>query len=137
MANTIKGIQKAYRQLQQLKENSRKAMRRGEKKVADKIAADARSNAPVDKGLLIASIGVEQNEDSTTVFAGAGYAAYQEFGTGPLTSIPPGLEEYAKEFYVNGKGNTPPQPFFFPAVFKHQEEIVAAVEEELSKLVNG
>ena len=132
----IKGLQQALKNLQALQERTRKAMRRGEKKVADKIAADARSNAPVDKGLLIASIGVEQNENSTTVFAGAGYAAYQEFGTGPLVEVPLGLEDYAKEFKITGEGNTSPQPFFFPAVFKHQEEIVTAVEEELSKLVN-
>jgi HK97 gp10 family phage protein len=134
MANTIKGLQAAIRQLQTLKEKSRQAMRRGEKKIADKIAAQASANAPVKSGILKNSIGVEQTDVSTTVYAAAKHAPYQEFGTGPLTQVPTGYEDYAREFYVNGEGHTPPQPFFFPAVFLYQQEIIPSVEEELAKI---
>lgn len=134
---TIKGIEAAYKQLARLKQQSKQAMRRGEKKIADEMAAEMKARVPRRSGLLSASIGVEQTEESTTLFAGALYAPYQEFGTGPLTEAPPGFEAYAKEFIVSGDGHTPPRPFFFPAIFKYQDRVVPAVEKELNKLTNG
>lgn len=131
---TFKGVQDAIKELAALKERSRRAMRKGELKVAKLIAAEAKAKAPVNVGNVKSGIHVEQTEESTTVVGGDKIAAYQEFGTGPLVSIPTGYDEDAKQFFVNGKGKTSPQPFFFPAVFKYQEQIIPAVEEELAKI---
>ena len=130
----LKGVQEAIKQIRQLAQKAQKAKQVAELRVAERMAADARANAPVDKGLLQAGIGTVQNEISTKVVSEAGYSAYEEFGTGPLVSIPKGLEAYAKEFFVNGEGNTPAQPFFFPAVFKHKDTVITEVEKELEKI---
>lgn len=131
----LKGFNAAMRQLQQLPGKVNRAKRIGEKRVADLMAEDARKLAPEDKGLLIAGIDSVQTETSTKVVSEAGYSAYQEFGTGPLTKVPAGLEPYAKEFFVNGEGHTPPAPFFFPAIFKHKDEVVVEVQKELEKIL--
>ena len=130
----LKGIQDALRDMQRLVTNVNRAKKVAELRVAERMAADARALAPEDKGLLIAGIDTKQTENTTSVVSEAGYSAYQEFGTGSLTAIPQGLEGYAKEFFVNGEGNTAPQPFFFPAIFKHREELIPEVEKELVKI---
>lgn len=133
----IKGLQEALRELQTLQVRARKAMRKGELKVAKVIADDAKAAAPFDMGNIEAGIHVEQDEFSTTIVGGDKIAAYQEFGTGPLVSIPAGVdaEEVHRLFFVNGKGKTPPHPFFYPAIFRHEQDIVPAVEEELRKIL--
>lgn len=130
----LKGIQDALRDMQQLTTKVNRAKKIAELRVAERMAADARALAPEDKGLLIAGIDTKQSDTSTSVVSEAGYSAYQEFGTGPLTAVPQGLESYAKEFFVNGEGQTAPQPFFFPAIFKHKEELIPEVEKELAKI---
>lgn len=133
----IKGLQQALKDLQTLQERTRKAMRRGELKVAQVIVDDAKAAAPFDMGNIQAGIRVEQSEASTTIVGGDKLAAYQEFGTGPLVSIPNGVDaaEVKELFFVNGKGTTPPHPFFYPAIFRHIDDIVPAVEEELKKIL--
>lgn len=132
----IKGINTVKKLLKELRKNGQEAANRGILKSAKLIESDAKSNVPVDKGLLQSSIGLEQKSNTTYVFAGAKYAPYQEFGTGALTQAPKGYEAYAKEFFVNGKGITRPQPFLFPAFFKHQSTIIPNIEEEMQKLAD-
>lgn len=133
----IKGLEQALRDLQALKSNAQKAMRRGELKVANEIIADAKAAAPFNMGNIEAGIHVEQNEISTTIVGGDKIAAYQEFGTGPLVSIPAGVDaaEVKELFYVNGKGTTRPHPFFYPSIFRHIDDIIPTVEEELRKIL--
>lgn len=54
--------------------------------------------------------------------------AYQEFGTGVYIDIPPGLEDYAMTFYVNGRGRILPSPFLFPAVERERVEIIKRIK---------
>lgn len=133
---TIKGFNAAINQLKNLRKQQRQAVQRGILKTAKLIEADAKANVPVDLGALQASIGIEQKPETTYIFADKPYAAFQEFGTGPLVSIPKGYEAYAREFFRTGKGTTNPQPFLFPALFKYQETLVPNVDEELQKLIN-
>lgn len=75
------------------------------KKVADRIAATARSYAPVDTGALrgsIESVSVEAGY-SADVIAGAEYAAYVEYGTYKMAAQPfltPAVEQHANEFLL-------------------------------------
>ena len=61
------------------------------------------------------------------------YAAYVEFGTGTKVQIPKGLEDYAMEFYVNGKGRLPARPFLFPAWFRESAEFLKRIREAMEK----
>jgi len=52
----------------------------------------------------------------------ASYAPYVEFGTGSRVQVPPGWEDLAWSYYVNGKGYMFPQPFLYPAWYDGQKE---------------
>lgn len=128
--------QEAIVQLQQLQKDSKGAMKRAEFRLANDIAVEAVGLAPEDTGHLVNSIGVEQDEGETTVFVGASYAPYIEFGSGPLVSIPNGLEAEARQFFINGKGRTHPQPFFFPSINANIGKLDEYLDEELQKLTD-
>ena len=72
------------------------------KRVADRIAADARTRAPVATGYLrstIESVSVERGK-TAEVRVGAEYAAYQEYGTYKMAAQPfltPAFSAHAKE----------------------------------------
>jgi len=133
----ITGIDKAMRDLQKLAEGAQRAQRAGEKRIADKIAAEAQVAAP---GSLSAKINVTQTETKTTINGGDDFSAWVEFGTGEnaalfLASQPPEVVEEARKFFVNGKGRGAAKPFFFPSVFRNIPNLIPAVEEELGKLL--
>lgn len=131
-------------QLQGLALDSKKAMQAAELKVATAIADDARENVPTDLAGLAGSIGVEQDDKETTVYVGAPYAPFVEFGTGDtahggfaeayVKTLPVEWQEEAIQFFVNGEGHQQPQPYFYPAVFKHQNDLEDAIGQELQKL---
>lgn len=92
-----------------------------------KVDMEAKKKAPVDLGQLRSSIYPETAElDNLKVsfVAGVDYAAYIEFGTGPFAakyvpSLEPEWQSIAKEYYVNGEGRVPAQPFLHPAIMNN------------------
>lgn len=82
----------------------------------------ARSN--VDEGNLWNKISFNPSTPETlkvSVVVAAFYAAYIEFGTGIyaaayVPTLPQKWQEYARTFYVSGKGRTHEHPFLFPAI---------------------
>lgn len=65
-------------------------------------------------------------------------AIYIEFGTGQdaagyVPTLPKEFQEFARKFYVNGKGTLLKQPFLLPAYFKHAPGVV----EEIKKALQG
>src|ERR1051325_1052125 len=126
----------AIAQLQALAKGAQAAMKAAELKVATEIAEDAKSAAP---GSLPGQIYATQNNKETIVVGGPDISAYVEFGTGIfakeyVASLPEEWKEEAIKFFITGKGHGAPHPFFFPAVLKHQDEVLIAVEAELMKL---
>lgn len=132
----IKGMGSIKKLLKNLRRDSQIATQKGVMRAARLIEADAKSRVPVGQGELQRSIAVEQTEDTTYIFSDKPYAAYQEFGTGHLVKIPQGFEDYAYQFFVNGEGRTGPQPFLFPAYFKHKEKIIPFIDEEIQKVLD-
>lgn len=128
--------QQAIEQLKNLEKESRQAMKRGELKIATKIANDAKSNAP---GSLPSGIYVEQTETETVIIGGQEIAAYVNYGTGNfakeyVASLPESQQEEARKFFISGKGHGSPNPFFTNSIFRHEQEILPAIDEELQKL---
>jgi len=128
--------EQAIAQLQALAKGAQAAMKAGELKVATEIVEDSKAAAP---GSLPGHIYATQNETETIVFGGPEIAAYTEFGTGNfakeyVASLPEEWKQEAIKFFITGKGHGAPHPFFFPAVLKHQDEILIEVEAELMKL---
>lgn len=70
-----------------------------------KIETDAKRLAPINFGKLRGSIKWEKESDLTySVGAYTSYAAYVEFGTGPLTTIPNGYSSFASQFQQKSGG---------------------------------
>lgn len=134
----LKGLKSVRGELKALRKKADRAMNRGIIKTAHDIKDSARASAPVDMGNLKRSIDVETKENTTFVYADpilAPHAPYVEFGTGDFAVAPaPEYNEYMREFFVTGKGTTRPQPYLFPAYFRHRDELVPNVEEELNKI---
>jgi phage gpG-like protein len=93
--------------------------------------------APIDTGRLRGQITVTRIRPMDyAIMANTNYAAYVEFGTGGLVSVPAGLESYAMQF--KGKGikevNIPARGFFFPPFLAAQKKIIEDVKKEIGKL---
>lgn len=79
-----------------------------------------------NEGKLRQSINGSYADYTSRVTVASNYAAYVEFGTGEFAasyvpSLPVDIQEYAMQFFVNGKGRLPAHPFLFPAYFKNIE----------------
>lgn len=73
----------------------------------------AKQKAPINLGNLRATINHQKVKDGVwEVTVSAEYAAYMEFGTKSKVSIPPGLEEYARQFKGPGTGKNPKEMIF-------------------------
>lgn len=99
-----------------------------------KITREMQARAPVDQGDIRQGIHyvleVENKGKRVTlrlvssVPGNVPYNAYQEFGTGDLVQVDPEYSDYARTYYVNGQGHTPPSPFFFPAYEQHRRDLI-------------
>lgn len=131
--------EEAIAQLRGLLTESDAAMKRGELKAANLIAEDAKAAAP---GSLPSKIYVTQDEDVTTVIGGDDLSAWVEFGTGTenvklnfaVFGNDMEMIKEAEKFIQTRLGHGLAHPFFWPAIFRHREDIMLAIEEELSKL---
>lgn len=147
----MSGVDKIIANLEHLGGDIGDAMEKVVLREAKRIQADAKRLAPVETGRLRGSItaGVERDADGDivgTVGTNADYAAYVEFGTGPVGEaspkvLPPGASPaYRKDGWTykdvktgefrHTKGQ-PAQPFLYPA-FKANE---ASVKENIAKAV--
>lgn len=131
--------EQAIAQLEQIAANSKQALAKANFTVANNIALTAIALAPEDTSMLVESIDVVQEGDSSVVEVNAPYAAYVEFGTGSfaaeyVASLPPEWQAEARRFFVNGKGRGMAHPYFYPAIQQHQNDLEGEIEKELSKL---
>lgn len=67
-------------------------------------------------------------------------AAYLEFGTGSgykaiEASLEPEARQLAKQFFVNGKGRLPAQPYLLPAYYKHRKQFLVNLKKLVKKIV--
>lgn len=98
----------------------------------------AKKLAPVNKktgagGRLRSSIQWKQDGLDGAIYTNVHYAAYQEFGTGNLVSVPDELKEIAEQFRGAGvrQVNLPPQPFMYPAVVLERTAFVNGMKNML------
>ena len=107
---------------------------------ASNTVADAQVNVnaiAADESPLKQLIKYEYINGVAIITSNAGYSAYVEFGTGIfaagyVASLPPDLQAYAMQFFVNGKGRLPARPFLFPAYFKN----LAILKDNIKNILN-
>lgn len=131
----LNGYSAAVQETKALQKKAIAAFSRAAKTVADRIATDAKANA---KGSLPNGISAIQTENGATLIGGTEIAAYNEFGTGRyaelyLAALPDEVKDEARKFYIDGSGQIPAAPFFFPAIFKHQGDIPKEFDKEIKK----
>jgi len=107
------------------------------RRIANEILQSALARVPSSKALIKASAFIEKIQAGYTIGFSATHAAYQEFGTGPLVEVPVGYEAFAMEFFVNGEGNTPAQPFLFPAFLARRDKIVDELTQKLDAYIKS
>ena len=107
---------------------------------ASDIERDAKSLAPVDLGKLQQSITKTKVTDQVKykVQANEPYAAFVEFGTGALVSIPDGWTDMAADFRGRGirQVNIAPQPYLYPAFQKGSRMLFKDLRNELKRLTD-
>lgn len=119
----LRGVQETIRQLREFGEMGANRIRQVTAITANEIVTDAARNLQaypdVDPdGTIAQSINaIPKNGGITWSIAvnQVPMGAYIEFGTGVYVDIPPGWEDIAWQFYVNGRGRLLPHPYLYPA----------------------
>jgi hypothetical protein len=101
---------------------------------AEEIALLAKSKAP---GMIASGISANQMSFLRySIDSNYNYSAYVEFGTGKFfldyqSKLTNEWRTIAREFFVNGLGKTPQQPFLYPSV----TEVKPKLYKRLNKLI--
>lgn len=104
------------------------------------IVRNAQARAPYNTGLLSRRISTySSGELQQTIVAATKYSAYQEFGTGTLTSIPAGYELLAAEFQGEGKKNIniAPHPFLINSYEDELPQLIERINNIIIEALNG
>jgi hypothetical protein len=105
----------------------------------ENMATSAKQNLSADYGALRASISARKLSNYNYLLsANKDYAPYIEFGTGIyaasyLNSKEKEWQDLARQYYVNGKGTTPSQPYFYPAVKQWTASLLNRIKTILNK----
>lgn len=152
----IKGKQSLLNQLRRLNAEATQRVKDVIEDVTSEIELEATRNAPAAGDRLRTTYGTQENqiginqmiskEFTNEGFTGTVFveeratkmSVYLEFGTGNdaagyVPTLPAEYQEFARKFYVNGKGTLLKQPFLLPAYFKHAPGVV----EEIKKTLNS
>lgn len=126
MGLKIKGTSQVLNRLKRVSSQANLQTKSAVVRNTDQIYAQALSNVPVLDGHLRGSGNTSYKDNQLTgivAFGGnaAPYAPYVEFGTGNSVVIPQGFNDFAMQFYVNGKGTMKAQPFLIPAYLKYRK----------------
>jgi len=135
----IKGMDSVFSRLDRLQNDIAQGIDDELDASAEDIAGNARTDCPVgsvkgESGGLRESISVVRDVFlQRQIVADKFYAPYVEFGTGEfaaayLAGQPKELQDYAMQFYVNGKGRMPAAPFLFPNLVAQQPVLIERIK---------
>mgnify|MGYP003649183209 FL=1 len=136
--NSIKGLDKLFKDLSKLGGDVDKKVAIITRSNAQEIVVDARQRAPIDLGKLRQGINSEKDKNTFNykIFAREKYSAYMEFGTGGMVKVPNELKEVAIQF--KGKGvkeiNLQPRPYLYPAFVKGRQQYLEDLKALLDSL---
>jgi HK97 gp10 family phage protein len=138
----VLGLNALLRNVKKRETNTEAKIKRANKITSMNIVRNAKRNAPTNKrigagGRLRSAIVGDHSGKEANVEVKVKYAPYVEFGTGAfardyLSSKDKDLRDYAMEFYVNGQGRMPSQPFLFPAAEEEKPKHIKRMKEALT-----
>lgn len=141
MSESIKGLESFYRKLNNLPSGITKEVAKQVKREGKAVQANAKLLCPVQTGELRQSIKekselLEDDSVRSTVFTNKKYAAYVEFGTGPVgqenhEGISPEVNpaytqkgwsyfDEEREQFIHTRGQ-PAQPYLYPALKNYEK----------------
>lgn len=137
----VKGLKELQKKLENYDQSLSKGVDQELTDGALNIAAKAKQLAPQGtSGKLAGSIGADvtrpfQKTIGTPLF----YAPFVEFGTGRNVfkgpfNFTPEMRDFAREFFVSGKGKLEAQPFIFPALVDEKPKLIKRIKEKVFKL---
>jgi len=130
---SLKGLNSTLLAFDKLEAEITKKVKQEVFNTAEDIEYDAIMAVPVDLGDLRQSISKrpENGGWNFKVIVDKDYGAYVEFGTGDNVDVPEGLEEYAMQWFVNGKGKLHARPYIFPAYDKARINFIGELKKIL------
>lgn len=131
----VRGLNNVIKELRNLA-NADKVVQSELQNIADEIMRKAVANVHVRSGHLKSTAYVNKVDNGWVVGFSASYAAYEEFGTGPYTEVPTGLDDFAMQFFVSGNGHQPAHPYLLPAFFEERDKAIVTLEEAIRKHFN-
>ena len=141
----LKGANKLKVKLDKMSKDSEKKVSDIIKDNAHEIAYEAMEKAPRllktkgggfhPNGEINQSIATDRVSNlEYTVSVNSVMGAYAEFGTGAYIKIPPGWEDIAWSYYVDGKGMIMPTPYFIPAFRAGKDRTLKDINKYLSNI---
>ena len=141
----LKGANKLKVKLNKISKDSEKVVGDIVRVNANEIASEAGRNAPKmfktksggfpTNGEINQSIATDRVSNlEYKVSVNSVMGAYAEFGTGAYIKIPPGWEDIAWSYYVNGKGMIMPTPYFIPAFRAGKKRTLKDINKYLSNI---
>lgn len=142
MSYRFQGTQATIRKLQRFGADGENRIRQITAITANEIATKAARNlsayTDVDPtGIIAQSINAIPKNNGLTWSVAVNQvpmAAYIEFGTGVYVDVPPGWEDIAWQFYVNGKGRLRPNPYLYPAYYEGRRQYKIDLKDALTAL---
>lgn len=130
---------------QELEESAQKVRSEAVSRAQDRLPGEfdhfsseqRKDQASRDLVNIAQSITADKNNDlSWEVVASSPLSAYFEFGTGAYVFdgeswADAELREYARTFYVNGKGITKPHPFLFNSFYEERVKLIERIKNRL------
>lgn len=103
-------------------------------KASNEIVAEAKANCTLPS--VAATISQSKSGKQYHVTTQGEHSAYLEFGTGNfakslLAPYPKDWKDMAMNFYINGLGRTPAQPYLYPAYQKNAGEAILEIENKI------
>jgi hypothetical protein len=137
----ITGLPALKKKLNQLNANVQKEVKLQVLDSSTMIQMNAISAAPAGlKGRIDSTPKNNGFASEVGVQSSTNIPVYVEFGTGAsaaayVPTLPQEIQEYARQFYVNGKGTMMKQPYLIPAFLRESPIFIKELEKILKKNV--
>lgn len=133
----VTGVAQYKNSLRQYAKAVQQAANEALKQGAENIASNARANCRVPS--IASTINMGKSANGYEVTTQGVQSAYLEFGTGNFaaattSNMPKDWKDMAMEFYINGLGRSPAQPYLYPAYTRERAVIETEIKNKIEAI---
>lgn len=131
----VTGYEELMSVLERMGRSADESVNRGLREGARRIQASAKDLCPENTGALRNSITVTDTDGGYDIGTNVDYAVYQEYGTGRRgdSSVSHVTEKITKDGTAVPYEGISPNPFLYPALKQHENDIPGIVRNEITK----